>query len=165
MGQKAKAAFDTQRIRTYVVLRDSNVPPGDQQGGAAFNIATSGGGQSFNSRPNEEEALNAITSVVARLGSCLYAAPPGLVTSATLSYYDPIKQLDVRIPNTAASCDENTPSNAPGGWKIDGQRVRICGQACTNLRDTLQNLSKFNLAVLGQASQAVHIHPVVCTGP
>jgi hypothetical protein len=168
---KASAAFQPaqSRIRTYVVLRDTAKTDVNAIG-AAFNITNAGGGtngnQVFDSRPDEESALNAITRVVAQLGSCLYAAPGQIIpTSASLSYYDALKQSQVKIASTAGACDENTLPNAAGGWKQEPNgRVRICGQACTDLRKTLEEQSKFNL-VLKQAAPAMPIHPVVCTGP
>jgi hypothetical protein len=164
--QKAGAAFTSSGIRTYVVLRDKSKPQPDTQIGPALAISDAGGGvngnQFFDSRPDDEAAVGAITRVVAQLGTCLYTNPGGIVSSATLSYYDPINLKEVKIEHTDSSCDASTPPDAPGGWAASAGQIRICGKPCSSLRDTLQNVAKLNVGVLKQASQAIPIHPVVC---
>jgi hypothetical protein len=160
---RAQAAFTANRTRTYVVVRDSDKTRSPDPFAGAFAIAQAGGGKAFDSRPDEAAGLEAINTVVAQLGACLYDAPAEAIpTTAKLSYYDPLGQKQVEVPAATGACDATTPDTDPGGWKAEGSSVRICGQKCVDLRKVLIDLGKYNLGLLHQTSQAVPIHPVVC---
>jgi hypothetical protein len=75
--------------------------------------------------------------VVTRLGTCLYELPEGTTptTPLTVQYVDPFSMATTAVPKNT-NCSAATQGTADG-WNIDGTRLRICGVACTGLRDTI----------------------------
>ena len=83
----------------------------------------------------------------------LYDPPAKPIESGdTLSFYDPIKLQSVEI-SSAPSC---TADGSGNGWGLEKGRIRICGDACTQLRDAL----KAQAAIAGQANTTPPAIPV-----
>jgi hypothetical protein len=102
--------------------------------------------------------------VVEPLATCLYdlpATPPGMTppdwTSASLTY--PSNPLNPTVPAVTVpfvpSCSAD--AGAPSGWSIETvaatgtQRIRVCGQACTDLENLVAQAAEFSLIPLADA--------------
>jgi hypothetical protein len=149
-------------IHTYVVALEA--PAGTTQlgdpatdGGA---IATAGGTVLSNAIADPSEGPLAVQKIVNDLGSCVYdqpianMAPVPVPDNATLTYMSPDPNALVRADvahNT--QCTEST-ANTGSGWNNDGNRVRICGSDCQDLRKALTDLAT-GYAFLGQPAPAI----------
>ena len=103
--------------------------------------------------------------VINDLGSCLYDAPSSgtfegdvLPDAANLSYLNPIDATRTDVPKNDACTDGSTAS----GWNQEGpgEPVRICGQACNDLRAMLNDVS-LSYALLGQAAPRIPVQVTV----
>jgi hypothetical protein len=138
------AAAGTPSIHTYFVVLDNR----EHMSPLAFfkNNFESVGATILDATSAQPSAVVAnFAQTVVSLGTCLYELPPGLDSSAKLQFTNPLGPQAADIPY-AEGCSAATADSA-NGWAIDNGRIRICGMACTNLRNTV-------LAVTSQALQA-----------
>jgi hypothetical protein len=146
----AAALAQTNKVFTYAIaLDDDNADPLAQATAvdSATQIATAGGTTVFNGVADEAEGARAVQDILTELGSCLYEVVPNnadpiddalnLPRGATVSYLHPLTRRQVDIPQNEA-CSEGASES---GWNADGNLVRICGQACEDLRDVISNLA------------------------
>jgi len=98
-----------------------------------------------------------VLDVLTELGTCSYrvnrldlgdAAGVGaaaLPDTALISYVDPLfpssSAVDIAL-NPA--CVAGAPADV-SGWNRDGERVRICGKACDDLRAVISNVTALHL--------------------
>jgi len=154
-GDVAKAGFD-QGISTYVVQFGDQNDASNTAATVATEIAAKGSGNkvpAFDARTQPAKGFDAFYQVVGDLGACVYDQPAKPIEGGdTLSYYDPIKLQSVEI-SAAPSC---TADGSGNGWGIEKGRIRICGDACTQLRDAL----KAQAAIAGQANTTPPAIPV-----
>lgn len=156
-----------ERIYTYVAALDApagTVNVGDPVS-AGSAIATAGGTQLFDAINDEAAGAKAVQEVINDLGSCLYDAPSSgtfegdvLPDAANLSYLNPIDATRTDVPKNDACTDGSTAS----GWNQEGpgEPVRICGQACNDLRAMLNDVS-LSYALLGQAAPRIPVQVTV----
>jgi hypothetical protein len=95
------------------------------------------------------QVLATFANTASALGTCLYEAPPGVDSSATLKFYG-----QYPIPY-AAACSATAPDSV-NGWNLDNGRIRVCGlgqdpttmqpRSCTAIRNAV-------LALTAQALQ------------
>jgi hypothetical protein len=163
----AGTARTSEGIRTYVVLLGRRVIDGEPEPADptidAEDLATAGGTTLFNASRDPAVGALALNTVIADLGSCLYEDPgvslaQGL-TETKISYFDAVKLSRVDVPYNA-SCNEANAASADG-WNLDGPRVRVCGAACTSLRDTL----KVSALLAAQSRQAPPPVPIRIARP
>jgi hypothetical protein len=135
----AATALTNDKIYTYVVML-GNVS-GTPVITEASALATAGGTSVLDARSGGAGAAAVFNKVVADLGSCLYETPTGLApTSDTkISYLNPITVAETSVP-FSADCSEAKQTTA-NGWNADGNRIRVCGSACTTLRDVITTIS------------------------
>jgi len=126
------------RVRTYVIAL---VPPG----GAPFDtqglekVATAGHGKFFSNAgaDGDAAAAHALDGIVADLSSCFYERPGNIddPNKATVSYVDATRTVHVVPPDPRCNVDGEAEQDA-NGWNVDYNRsvIRVCGQACTDLR-------------------------------
>ena len=163
----AKRAHDApeNRIFTYAVALDSG-----EQGAlaSARALATAGGTTVFNGVTDEAEGARAVNDILTELGTCLYkvkrsdaSTDSKLPESAHISYIDPlVPGKGVDIPFNDA-CSEAAGASV-SGWNQDASGlVRLCGQACEDLRQVIGDVGVAH-AVQGHIAPAV---PLVATAP
>ena len=103
-------------------------------------IATAGGTTVFDATTDPNAGALALATITADLGSCVYDKPADVDLNAgranlTLSYFDPIYQVQTVIHHDAACLSSSTTGT---GWNVDKEeRVRVCGAPCSRLRDVL----------------------------
>jgi hypothetical protein len=162
----AKFAFEgPAHIATYAVVlgrvddrgtsdtTDDVRPDQAAEIAAADALAAAGGTTVFNATKNPAEGYKALTTVVNDLSSCLYQDVPELTVAkganklasyglSYLSFGSDGSTAKVDVPFNA-TCNET--SIGQSGWNLDAtdNRVRLCGDACTSLRDSLLNSSLF----------------------
>jgi hypothetical protein len=148
-----QAAQGPNPIATYAVaLGDPNEdnPTADASTVAsATALAAAGRTRVFNGVADAVQGATAVLDVLTDLGTCVYRVQrldlgaSQLPESAFLSYVDPLSlsKSAVDIPHNPA-CSSTATADV-SGWAAegsqDGGRVRICGQACTALRDVISN--------------------------
>lgn len=150
LAERAHAAADG-RIFTYAIALDSGEP--DALSSAA-SLADAGGTRVFNGVTDEAEGARAVNDILTELGTCLYkvnradaAKGEDLPTSASISYIDPSRPTRaIAIPHDAA-CNENAASTV-SGWNQETESglVRLCGEACADLRQAIGDVSVFHAA-------------------
>jgi hypothetical protein len=89
------------------------------------------------------------SSVVTRLGTCLYEAPTGVNLANGVVQYDPLVPgiPPITVPRDPQCVAETQTSTGVNGWNIDAEgRLRICGAACTSLRGAILQASAVALA-------------------
>ncbi len=155
-AQRALAAF-TSGIYTYSVVLENEDGSDTEEAQAvadAIGIATAGGTTVFNGVADETEGAKAVQEVFNDLGSCLYdvrgplTGDPVLPADATISYLNPLapSRTQVDISRNSA-CDETNQDTVSGfnqvdeDATVDALRVRICGQACEDLRNVLNDVA------------------------
>lgn len=168
------AAAGPTPVKTYAVaLGDPNEddPAADASTVAsATALATAGGSQVFNGVADGAEGATAVLDILTELGTCLYRVnrvdlgsdgANALPDTATVSYVDPLS------PSTSAvdialnpDCRIGAPA-AVSGWNREGERVRVCGQACTDLRSVISNVTSLHLLEERSAPPV----PVVVSAP
>jgi len=142
---QALDAFNSQGIYTYVMVLESplgTVHATDPVFEGSI-IASNGGTQVFDATSDGAVALSGVQEIINDLGSCLYDLPahmPSQATTAELSYVHPVTQLQTDIPHNGACSESNLGAS---GWNEAPNGVRICGQACQNLRDVLTEVALF----------------------
>jgi hypothetical protein len=145
-AQRANAAFQNQSIYTYgVVLGD-----GDDAAAVAdaTELANQGGTTLFNGVADEAQGAVAVQRILNDLGSCLYEVRSPLTgdvrlpDDAQISYLNPLLPARTRVGIARnPACSEAT-QDQENGWSQGGDDlVRICGQACLDLRETLDSVS------------------------
>lgn len=171
----AADALVDEGLYTYVAVlepgqntMDMTNPVAD---GAA--IATAGGTSAFDGVNDPAEGAIAVQKVLSDLGSCVYDlqsednGPTNFVEifnyiddgiEAQLSYLDPVDFGRVDIPRDP-DCNASSTDTA-SGWHRDGPLVRICGQPCDALRDTLNDTAAF-YATQGQPAPEIPIRITV----
>jgi hypothetical protein len=142
-------------IATYAVaLGDPNEdnPTADASTVAsATALATAGRTRVFNGVADAAEGATAVLKILTDVGTCVYRVnrldlgPSDLNDSALLSYVNPLTPTSaaVDIPHNA-DCNGSSPAGV-SGWAAEGDHVRICGQACTDLRDTISTVTGVHL--------------------
>ena len=142
--------------RTYTVVLEADA--GVDQGGHdpaadAAAVALAGDGRSFDATTDPSAGATALLTIASDLGTCLYDPPGGatLSTAAAITYFDPVWLTQNSIPFDAACLDD---TSVVSGWNNVGDHVRICGFACSDLRNTLQILSA-SAAGLGLSAPVV----------
>jgi hypothetical protein len=136
----AAAAARAKGFYTYTFVlplpNDATLIPGHDPLAAAKAIAAAGGTTAFDATNYENDptvAAEALNTIVSDLSSCFYdlpAAQSAPKDGAVLSYFDPVLLRSVEVTHT-------TDCAGASGWALEGARVRICGQACQDLRDVL----------------------------
>jgi hypothetical protein len=99
-----------------------------------------------------QAVLSKFSQTVTQLGTCLYELPPGIDTSAKLTFTIPIPVPPITssaptpvgpIP-LAASCNAANQQSA-NGWNVDGTHIRICGQFCNELQQSVEAVTAATL--------------------
>jgi hypothetical protein len=101
------------------------------------------------------QGATAVSQVLTDLGSCVYtvnrldlggAGAGALPQSSNISYVNPTTRngpeaVDISF-NSACSASSSADVS---GWNNDGGRVRLCGQACSDLRKVINDVSGIHL--------------------
>jgi len=170
------AAQSPARIATYAVaLGDPNEdnPIADASTVAsATALANAGGTRVFNGVADGAQGARAVLDVLTELGTCSYRVnrldlgldgAAQLPDTALISYVDPLfpsgSAVDIAL-NPA--CVAGAPAEV-SGWNRDGERVRICGKACSDLRAVISNVTA--LHVLQTPPLVAPPVPVVISAP
>jgi hypothetical protein len=106
----------------------------------------------FNGVEDAAQGATAVSQVLTDVGSCVYTVnrldaggASALPTSSYISYVNPKlsgpEAVDIPF-NSACSASSGTDIS---GWNADGTRVRICGQACSDLRQVINDVSNLHL--------------------
>jgi hypothetical protein len=80
-----------------------------------------------------EQVLKNFSQAAEALGTCLYEPVSGI---AEVDYADPSQPGTPISIDPNAACSEAT-QNTVNGWSLDQGRIRICGQACTDLQNAV----------------------------
>jgi hypothetical protein len=151
-------------IATYAVaLGDPNEdnPTADASTVAsATALAMAGKTRVFNGVDDVAQGATAVSQVLTDVGSCVYTVnrldlgndgAAALPQSSYISYVNPANPNDpgagpraVDIPFNSA-CSASSGADV-SGWNNDADRVRICGQACSDLRKVINDVSGIHLA-------------------
>ncbi len=140
---EATVALAQNRIETYAVYlanadyKDGGEPEDAATHGQQLAQGLTPGNQYFfnaSGQTNAEtEALSALASVVADLGSCVYEVPLHFVPGVQLSFPD---YTSASVPTVnvsyAASCALDDATNGPL-YVFDNQHLRICQNTCKRL--------------------------------
>jgi hypothetical protein len=157
------AALGPANLRTYAVVLAAapDVPQnGHDPNADAQLVAAAGQGSSFDARTDRLAGADALLTLAAELGSCLYDPPDGGVRPTdTISYVDPLTGWQVDIPHDDGCRGEGSFAS---GWGDDQGRVRICGWPCDELRNTLRSVSAA-AAQSGLGAPAVPLRVTQCT--
>lgn len=147
----ALAAPADQRIHTYavVVKPGATGTPYGTPSSDGFAIASAGGTTVYDASVDETEGVKAVNEIINDLGSCVYDVPTGpkfesaLMTPGALqlSYLHPLTSSRTNVAYNAL-CNEAS-AQTQSGWSQDGQVVRICGQACDDLRAVLSEVALY----------------------
>lgn len=137
----AAAAARAKGFYTYTFAlplpNDATLIPGHDPLAAAKAIAAAGGTTAFDATNYENDptvAAQALNTIVSDLSSCFYDLPAGEEApkdGAVVSYFDPVQLRSVEVLHT----DDCAGAS---GWALEGARVRVCGQACLDLREVLK---------------------------
>jgi hypothetical protein len=163
LAQNARAQADP--VFTYAVALDEG------EAGAlpsATALAEAGGTTVFNGVTDEAEGALAVQKILTELGTCLYevqradAGGEKLPTSSSISYIDPRSPSDegADVPHNAA-CAEDAPSDVSGWNQGPDGLVRLCGEACEDLRELVGDVGEAHLALQHIAPPV----PLVVTAP
>jgi hypothetical protein len=146
LSSAAQQAF-AQGLQTFfIVLNDQELDPQPQVD--FYNGVKNAGGGTTPSGitvlpatvPND---LQGVANTLSSVASCLYDAPAGIDTTATLTFTVPpgnvLNPSSVAVPQQVGldpNCSATTPLTDPGGWTIDTStnRIRICGKPCAELQ-------------------------------
>ncbi|MEY4544434.1 MAG: hypothetical protein RL685_629 [Pseudomonadota bacterium] len=178
------AASGPSRIATYAVALgdpNQNATADAATVATATGLAAAGRTRVFNAVADVAEGATAVLDVLTDLGTCLYrvnrddlGVPGTIPDSSVISYIDPAN------PSSSAVDIPFNPGCAAGsaaevsGWNrelVNGTSlVRVCGNACTGLRDVISNISSVHLAAQQQASTTEQQYsippvPVVVSAP
>jgi hypothetical protein len=104
------------------------------------------------------------SQVITKLGTCLYELPQGITatmppSSLQVQYSQPVPPGVVLPPGSnppvpvpfAAGCNAaaalgGDAGTGPDGWSFDGNRIRICGKSCDDLRSLVGSLTGLALS-------------------
>jgi hypothetical protein len=151
------AASATPPMTTYFVVLDNaqHTPP------LAFFQGIAGATTLNATLANPQQVLVSFAQTASAIGTCLYELPPGVDTSAQLKYTNPYGPVDMPIPY-AAACNASAPATVDG-WNIEGaKRIRVCGQSCQLIRQTVLGVTAE--ALMADASTVPEV-PVTATMP
>jgi hypothetical protein len=148
---EATTALSQNGIETYAVyLASADFPdgsvPGDPvaHGQALAQGLTPGGQYFFNASSQapgaaQQQALSAVASVVADLGSCVYDVPIHFVPGVQLNFPDYAPERNGKASGAvavnvsyASSCGADDATTNPL-YVFDNQRIRICQNTCERL--------------------------------
>jgi hypothetical protein len=86
---------------------------------------------------NRQQVLGSFAQTAVQLGTCLYEKPTGIDSNAKITFTNPLQGptqgLDLPPVPFAAACNAASAATTDG-WNVDGNRIRICGNSCTTLR-------------------------------
>jgi len=143
-----QAAQGANPIVTYAVaLGDPNEdnPTADASTVASASaLATAGRTRVFNGVSDATEGVTSVLKILTDVGSCVYRVnrldlgASQLSDDAFLSYVNPLTPTSaaVDIPHNEL-CTSSSGTDVSGWNDEGGDRVRICGQACSDLRDAI----------------------------
>ncbi len=84
-----------------------------------------------------DQVLANFTTVVTQLGTCLYELPAGLTSPAQAQVTYSIPGAPATVVAVDPTCNAGS-QNTANGWNVDeNERLRICGTACTDLRNAI----------------------------
>ncbi len=175
-----QAASGPNPIATYAVaLGDPNQNAAADAATVATmtGLAAAGRTRLFNGVADAAEGATSVLEILTDVGTCLYRAnrvdlgPAGtLPDSALLSYIDPLNPSSsaVDVPFNPG-CNASSPAEV-SGWNREGNLVRVCGTACTDLRNVTSNVAAIHLNAQAQASTTEQRYsippvPVVVSAP
>jgi hypothetical protein len=111
--------------------------------------------------------LATFSNVVTPLGTCLYEAPPGIGTDASVRFTIPIPtalngQAPAPVPVTYNANCNSTNQTSQTGWNLEGspggiQHLRICGSSCTDLRESVLAVSAATLGGSGDGGTSTTV--------
>jgi len=122
---------------------------------SATALAQAGRTRVFNGVEDVAAGATAVSQVLTDVGSCVYtvnrldlgdAGAAALPQGSYISYVNPAAlngPEGVDIPFNSA-CSSSSSADI-SGWNNDGGRVRICGQACSDLRKVINDVSDVHL--------------------
>ncbi len=153
---RATAARTVDKIDTYVAIlaRDQFIVPEPDPPpvvAGAQSVAEAGApagsdARAFDARKDKTQAIEVLRKVVDDLATCAYDVPADLGDDAVLTYSDPValpgQPTFYPIPHDGACTTDGAPGN---GWGYDpaAKRVYVCGQACTDYRNTLRKAAGY----------------------
>ncbi len=170
------------RIFTYAVLLGKEGVPDPNVALQAEALAAAGAPDpvpappvAFDARSDTSVGARAFQKVVRDLATCVYDQPPPPVGSQTplepetLTYVNPLAPGDpvtgkVQTITLARNPGCTSESSTASGWGYDGKRIRICGQACEDLRTVIRTVSDF-AALTAQPALAVPVFATTGCGP
>lgn len=163
---RAVRAREEAPIYTYAVALDDGEPGALE---SATELAEAGGTVVFDGVNDETEGASAVQQVLTELGTCVYdvhpvdkSAPTKLDPLDRVSYINPLSPSDqaVEIAYNAA-CNEDAGESVTGWNQSTDGLVRLCGTACENLRELVDDVGLIH-AVKQNVAPAV---PLVVTRP
>jgi hypothetical protein len=90
--------------------------------------------------------VQALTHVIADLGSCVYEVPSNISSGAALSFFDVVASPPTNVTvKYGASCDGEDAVNNPL-WVFDNQHIHMCPQTCKRLVNSAQTDRQIVLA-------------------
>jgi hypothetical protein len=135
-----------QQIETYVVYLANADDEGGAAGPQALADATAlarglNPGLSYffnasNGKAATAVAGEALSTVVADLGACVYDVPAGVGPEAVLQFPDVTKQGILNVKYAATCANDNELSNPT--WVFDNQHIRICQDTCQGVIRAIQ---------------------------
>ncbi|MEY2929371.1 MAG: hypothetical protein RL033_120, partial [Pseudomonadota bacterium] len=179
------AASGPARIATYAVALgdpNQNATADAATVATATGLAAAGRTRVFNAVANVADGATSVLDVLTDLGTCLYrvnrddlGVPGSIPDSSVISYIDPANPSSsgVDIPFNPG-CTNSSPAEV-SGWNrelVGGTSlVRVCGNACTALREVVSNVGSLTLNAQAQAQAttaqqyAIPPVPVVVSAP
>jgi hypothetical protein len=99
-----------------------------------------------------QQVIAKFSQTVTQLGTCLYELPPGIDTTAALTFTIPVPippiaskaPVPVSIP-LAANCNAANQQTA-SGWNVEGSHIRVCGAFCNEIQQTVEAVAAATLA-------------------
>jgi hypothetical protein len=154
VNEAAAALGSADKIYTYVIqLQPPTLPVPDTTPAKAIANA---GGTSFIDGTDGSLATEgtALAQIISDLGSCQYYIPQGMDASWNVSYL--LGGVPTAVPQNG-QCNAASETTVDG-WAIDGDRVRICGPSCANIRTSLTEAS-----LVAATGQPVPYTPISAT--
>lgn len=179
-----QAASGPSRIATYAVALgdpNQNATADAATVATATGLAAAGRTRVFNAVANVADGATSVLDVLTDLGTCLYrversdlGVPGTIPDNSLISYIDPTNPSSsgVDIPFNPG-CSNTSPAEV-SGWNREvvgtTSLVRVCGNACTALRDVVSNVGSVTLGAQAQASTTTQQYtippvPVVVSAP
>jgi hypothetical protein len=79
----------------------------------------------------------ALATIVADLGSCVYEVPQGIGPEAILSFPDLAVSKSILNVKNADDCSTDDPATTPT-WVFDNQHIHVCPDTCQRIIDAVQ---------------------------